>query len=68
MEIIFSVITGIIIGVVASFLFFKSKIVVIEDLKPNGDNAVSNAMKLSNELSPYFKEKDGKVYVKIFKL
>lgn len=67
MEIISSFIGGLLVGAFIMFLIFKSKIKVIKDVKPNRADPTSIAMQLSNELAPYFKEKDGFYILKIFK-
>lgn len=44
----------------------KSRIVFIEDQESKGKRDIDNALKLANEIKPYIRKKDGRIYLRIY--
>lgn len=60
-----------IIAVLAVAVFIllvtRPKVKTVSDTLPKDSRTTSKVLKLQNEIAPYLKEKDGKVYLKVVK-
>lgn len=55
----------IVITMIALIIKDKKRIVTLVEGLPKGNRPVDKGMKFVNEIAPYIKEKDGKIFLKI---
>lgn len=64
---IFILILVAIAALVAAIVDEKRNVVTLVETRANGKRPVDNALKLANEVAPYIKVSDGRIYLKVVK-